>query len=251
MLTESSAESHSRARRVLFPFVGDTAGGSHIAALELAGGLDPTRFEAIVAVHRDGMLWSYLESRGMNALKVPDLRPTPLSGSLRQDGPAMVLATPRLVRLLRLFRVDIVHTNDARMHFLFGVPPPSWPAPSSCCTDTPSSSRASISPPDSRIPYSPSPKTAVTSFRPGQRPESMFVLNPFRPPCSREDPGAWRHRLLNEAGGPSRATVIVGYVANLVPQKRPLMFVENSRTVARPYRREVVLSDVRRHRSRA
>ena len=43
-------------KRVLFPFVGDTVGGSHISTLELALGLDGGRFEAVVAVHREGPL---------------------------------------------------------------------------------------------------------------------------------------------------------------------------------------------------
>ena len=53
----------SARRRVCFPFVGDSVGGSQISAAALIAGLRGSRYEPLVVVHRDGPLQDYLRQQ--------------------------------------------------------------------------------------------------------------------------------------------------------------------------------------------
>ena len=212
-------------RRVLFPFVGDTVGGSHISALELVRALDASRFEPVVAVHREGKLRSFLEGRRMAAERAPKLGLDPFSGNWMQDVAATLLTVPRLARFLRGLRIDIVHTHDARMHFLWGPAAKLARARFVLHLRARVQSRIGIS---SRFADS---ILAISEYCRNQYPpviaaRAQVVLNPFRPPSSAEDRGLCRVRLLAAAKGSPQARSIVGYVANFMHRKRPLVFVE-------------------------
>ena len=214
-----------RARRVLFPFVGDAIGGSHISALELVNGLDRTRFEPVVAIHREGVLFDLLQSRGIGAARAPALFPDPLAGKYTLYSPATLAAAPRLARFLHRNNIDIVHTNDGPMQFL-------WGTASACARSklvmhvrsvggrniTVSSLFADALPVISDF------CRESMSARAARRAE--VVTNPFRPPRLQDDGKASRLRMLETAGTTSDAAAIVGYVANFFEQKRPELFVE-------------------------
>ena len=57
--------------RILFPYVGDTVGGSHISSLTLAQALDPGRYEVVVALHGRGQLDEYLARLGIAPVAAP------------------------------------------------------------------------------------------------------------------------------------------------------------------------------------
>ena len=214
-------------RRVLFPFVGDTVGGSHISAIELVGGLDPARFKPIVTVHQEGTLQSYLESRGIAFERAPNLDLDPFSGNQARDAAAALRTVPRLVRLLRRLRIDIVHTHDARMHFLWGPAAKLSRARFVLHLRNIVQSRISFSSrfADSILAVS---EYCRSHYSPGIAARIHVVPNPFRPPCSKEGRGPCRHRLLDEAGGSPQTKAIVGYVSNFVHRKRPVLFVETA-----------------------
>ena len=213
------------ARRVLFPFVGDAVGGSHISALELARGLDRRRFEPIVSVHRDGKLRSYLECRGLGVERAPDLVWDSFSGNRAQDVVATLLTVLRLIRFLRRFRIDIVHTHDARMHFLWGL------AAQFSRARFVLHMRGRV---QSRIDFSSRFSDSIVTISKycneqvpyAARSRVRVVPNPVRPPSPEEDRGHCRMRLLATANAPPSTKAILGFVANFMHRKRPLMFVE-------------------------
>ena len=102
--------------RVCFPFVGDSVGGSHIASALLIKNFDRDLVEPVVVVHQLGPLSDYFEE-----LSVP-FRVVPLPGfaGARPNFPHIAISQARVLRpLARFIRhegVEIVHTNDLRMH---------------------------------------------------------------------------------------------------------------------------------------
>ena len=109
----------SRPIKIFFPFIGDTVGGSHLSILSLIEELDDTLFDPVIVLHENGVLAEYLEKRGFNCVVAPESR---LAGSGGAFGRliAGLRCAVKLIPLLRQQKVDIVHTNDARMHLSWG-----------------------------------------------------------------------------------------------------------------------------------
>src|SRR5688572_23311361 len=112
--------------RVLFPFVGDTFGGSHISALQLIDALDRDRVQPGILLHRDGELAQRLRDSGRDfVLWQEGGILAPRYSRDRQDvGPLGYVgrALPAMRRYLRKEAIDIVHTNDGRMHVTWAAP---------------------------------------------------------------------------------------------------------------------------------
>lgn len=114
--------------RVLFPFAGgDLVGGSHHSALRLAAGLDRSRFEPVVLVHGEGgRVGALAAQNGLPPMRLD--RPGIIAPRYsRRPGDAsaagyIISGIPRLARLLRRWRIGIVHTNDGRMHMTWALP---------------------------------------------------------------------------------------------------------------------------------
>ena len=107
-------------RRILFPFVGDSLGGSQIATLTLIRQLDAARHVPVLVLEQAGPLADRL-----TALRLPYLTLGPRA--LPGEAPRPLQALARLTRLLPanlalLRREDVwaVHTNDLRMHLAWG-----------------------------------------------------------------------------------------------------------------------------------
>ena len=106
--------------RILFPYVGDTIGGSHFSSSLLIQALQQSEeFEPVVALHQmDGPLLPWLQARGIQPIHIPLHRF--VSGNpkhpLRQLLTWLRITLP-LSRELKKLNVQIVHTNDLRMHF--------------------------------------------------------------------------------------------------------------------------------------
>ena len=220
-----SSRSASSPRRVLFPFVGDTVGGSHISALELVEGLDSSRFMPIVAVHKGGILSSYLSGRGIGGVWAPELGLDPFTGKLLWDMIATFLTVVRLVRFLRRYRIGIIHTHDARMHFLWGLAAKLTNARFVLHMRARVQSRIGISCrfADSII--------LISEYCRGGVPAKVsrkvqVVRNPFRLPCPGNCRVQCRDRLISAAPKSVGTIAIVGYVANFMHRKRPEVFVE-------------------------
>lgn len=114
--------------RVCFPFVGDDLGGSHISALKLIENLDTTSFEPLIVLHQDnGKLASHLRENDLDFKLAPDVfLPSPTSaqngfGKIGSGLDYLVRSLPKLRRYLKQEKVDILHTNDGRIHTLWSL----------------------------------------------------------------------------------------------------------------------------------
>jgi glycosyltransferase involved in cell wall biosynthesis len=101
--------------RVCYPFVGDSVGGAQISTLSLIRAL-PSAVEPVIVVHQDGPLSKLLDDEkipyiGLPLASLAGQQPTPWR-QLR----AMSGSTAALWRFLRRDRIDVVHTQDGRMH---------------------------------------------------------------------------------------------------------------------------------------
>ena len=131
MARDGSIRATGDRKRILFPFVGDDVGGSHFSTLGLVEGLDRARFDPVIALHDGrGRLGAWLGERGVPFVAAPTLPPVlaaARNGRGRAglgDAAAAALATLRLAPLLRRYmregRFDLLHTNDGRMHVVWG-----------------------------------------------------------------------------------------------------------------------------------
>lgn len=102
--------------KIVFPFTGDSVGGSHISALLLASNLDKSRFRPIILLHSKGILANYIQSQ-FPTLEVAflhiDFRRRNRNAFSRLRN--WLAITARITNFLFKERVDIVHTNDSRI----------------------------------------------------------------------------------------------------------------------------------------
>ena len=97
-------------------------GGSHLSAVALVRELDRERYEPVVLCHENGPLTNLLDRMGVEhtILSIPGYVgvgrgiPTHLTALLR--------AVPSISKFIRGHRIEIVHTNDARMHLTWALP---------------------------------------------------------------------------------------------------------------------------------
>lgn len=101
--------------RVLFPFVGDSFGGSHLSALTLIKSLLNENIQPIIAVHQSGIFTTYLNQNNLNWVHldfIPFVKEPPMRNQIR----SLLSASQKIVKYLHKNDIDIVHTNDSRMH---------------------------------------------------------------------------------------------------------------------------------------
>lgn len=100
--------------RVLFPFVGETIGGSHHSATLLIRELPSVNVEPVVLLHRHGPLEKFLADHGITSQALTTL-PMWDGGGLLWSAISFFAVAPRLWWQLRRLGVNIVHVNDGRM----------------------------------------------------------------------------------------------------------------------------------------
>jgi glycosyltransferase involved in cell wall biosynthesis len=217
---------------VCFPFIGDHVGGSHISATGLIRNLDTTRFRPLVVLHdASGPLAEFLRQVGVpfEVAPVPSyINPVEgTSGHGLSTVAAVVRSLLPQVDYLRRRGVDIVHTNDGRVHVTWGLAARLAGAkllwhhrsdPNSlglrCVAPWLANRLVAVS-------HFASPKGWLSARR-----KCSVVRSPFEVSrLLKVDRAAGRERLMTElGGGPSMR--ILGYVGNLQDRKRPLVFVD-------------------------
>ncbi len=209
--------------RVCFPFVGDTVGGSHLSALELIKTLPREEVEPVVVVHCDGPLSQVLNARDVGFEAAPNVELVNYCTIPRQLV-NMVSVAPRLAHFLRSRKIDIVHTNDSRMHLTWG--PAARLAGARFVwhqRSTDPSRRLSL--------YSHLANEVLTvshfckeELSSAIRRRASVVTNPFDTSLPTPDRQLARTKLLDALDLPSQ-TRVVGYFSNFLPSKRPDIFV--------------------------
>jgi glycosyltransferase involved in cell wall biosynthesis len=103
--------------KVLFPYCGDTVGGSHISSLLLVKALSEyTSIQPSVVIHQTGQLQQYLDENQINYSFFPENIKLVKSGPIWKQLWLMFKSAVPLSGFLRKHNIDIVHTNDQRMH---------------------------------------------------------------------------------------------------------------------------------------
>ncbi|MDB5713867.1 MAG: glycosyltransferase [Sphingomonadales bacterium] len=224
------AERSPVARRttICFPFTGDTVGGSHISALGLLKGLDRSRYRVIVVPqYPDGAiarLFADHEVEVATDLEWRDFVPgEPFTAAKFTRAITGILP---VVRFLRRLKVDIVHSNDGRTHATWG------PAARLAGARLIWHHRGDPTALGVRL-VAPLIADWVVSVSDFALPKARFwpalkraevLHSPFDTDL-RIDRSAARATLLQETGLPADS-LIVGYFGNLIPRKRPLLFID-------------------------
>lgn len=206
--------------KVLFPYVGDSVGGSHVSSLILAQALPPGRFEPVVTVHEDGPLTAYLETLGIEPKHAPQVSYAQ-GGAFR--GLRRAAAARPLARFLAEQGIGLVHTQDMRMHMIWGPAARRAGVAHVWHQRTPARAakhaRAALRA-DTLLTVS---NYCATSFPPAMRTAAQVIYNPFTVSALPDRPAA-RAQLRASLGLAPDARCIA-YVANLAPRKRPQCFV--------------------------
>jgi len=215
------------AARVLFPFVGDTVGGSHRSAMLLIQGLDTARHYPLVILHRDGPLRAALAEAGIDAQLASAL---PVFDPMRRGRlgavAALLCGLPRLVRFLRVERIDIVHCNDSRMTVTWALA-----ARLAGCGLVVHQRTRHVR---SRVPTLAAAmahrlvcisRFVADTLPPRLQARAAVIANPFDVAAPVPERAAARARLGQELGIPPEER-IVAFLGTLQDQKRPGVFVE-------------------------
>lgn len=102
--------------KVLFPFIGDTLGGSHISTLSLYEFLPDDYFEKKILIYQKGVLVDYLDSREIDYFLEESLFFADNFCFLKKTI-SILRANLSSLRYINTYSFDIVHTNDMRMHY--------------------------------------------------------------------------------------------------------------------------------------
>lgn len=209
---------------ICYPFVGDSVGGSHISMVPVIDAMPEFEFDPVVAIHQLGPLSDYLESINIDFVQTPPVQLVE-GGTIPTQIARMILSAYPLAAFLRRNHVSIVHTNDARIHFTWGLA-----ARLAGCKfvwhqrSGDNSRRLSI--------YSRLSHAVVTIseycrsiFPPSMASRSIIIHDPVAVTSSVVQGIQIRQKLLAEMNLDSACT-IVGFVGNLTWQKRPLFFVD-------------------------
>lgn len=218
----------SRPKRILFPYVGDSVGGSHISSLTLAKGLPHTRYVPVVAQHQDGPLTQYLSDLNFSATPAPNVAFLN-TGPYRKQFLKAWTGVPKLVRFLREHRIDIVHTHDIRMHIIWGIAAKRAGIPHIWHQRTPTTAKRLDKYTEHASRVLGVSEYCRAQFPPAMRKRSSVLFNPFdipEPANHTEAKAALLGRL-----GLTPEKKIIGFIANLDTRKRPLLFVDIAKSL--------------------
>lgn len=213
--------------RVLFPFVGDSVGGSHVSALLLIEELQTQSVDAHVLLHHTGPLTEALRERGIAYEVLGGPRAVLIGKGQRKKLAQIKWGLTAGAGWLRDQSIDIVHTNDGRMHrtwsFAAGAARVRHVWHQRTVFAASPTLRAAL--PFARRIVSISRYVEGTLPRWARR-KSSIVHNPFHVPnVSREQARAQ----LNRGLGLSDEVKLLAFVGNLSEQKRPSVLVPVAR----------------------
>jgi len=212
-------------RRVCFPFVGDSVGGSQIAAAMLIDGLDRTRYVPRVVLHERGPLADYLAERNVEFEFMPIRAYVGSGRGALANVINLAATTPMLWRYLKRGRMSIVHTQDGRMNQTWGSPARMsgagfvWHQHSKYAVSRLTRQAMALA---NRIICS--SEFVCQSLPAAVKSNALTIENPFDTEVKQLDRIEARHRVLQEVGLPAGGR-IVAFIGNLTAQKRPEVFL--------------------------
>jgi glycosyltransferase involved in cell wall biosynthesis len=112
----------TNALKILFPFVGDSIGGSHLSTLELYKTLREHEYDVVVLLHKsDGPLSKLLKKSGVEYLEIKTVYLSGESPNIAMILYGMILNIPPFVKFILKNNIDIVHGNDLRVNLTWSI----------------------------------------------------------------------------------------------------------------------------------
>ena len=108
--------------KVLFPFVGDSIGGSHRSILELYGFLKNSTATPIFILHKVGVLSDLLDSFNIQYEYIPIKNLAGESPNLFKIAFDIVFSYFKIRKFIYKNKIDIVHGNDLRINLTWSLP---------------------------------------------------------------------------------------------------------------------------------
>lgn len=108
-----------KVKKIIFPFVGDSIGGSQISTIELIKILKKKKFKVDVFVHTDGPLYDYLKVHDIKCINLkllPKNFHNPISLFLN-----IIKCAFKNKNLINKKFVKYIYTNDIRMHYFWSL----------------------------------------------------------------------------------------------------------------------------------
>lgn len=220
---------------VCIPFIGDEFGGSHISVMKLIQNLDAARVRPLLVLHqKDGELAAYLGRQRLDFIMTPDVEILARRSQRRQNKAHLSIAwtyltksVPQMRAFLMAHGVDVVHTNDGRMHA-------SWALAARVAgakliwhhRGAPDALGVNF-----LAPILANHIVTVSRFARPHRPilpvrhKLSVIHSPFDHPEEIPDRRLARKALIDELGC-SAETHFLGYFGQLIDRKRPVAFVE-------------------------
>ena len=112
-----------RRLKVLFPFVGDSIGGSHLSSVELFKAIKLIVVDPIILLHEnDGSLSKFLDKEGIVYQFIPSNCLAGSSPGIFSIAIGMIKNVVKFRRFLIGENIDIVHGNDLRINLSWSLP---------------------------------------------------------------------------------------------------------------------------------
>ena len=108
--------------KVLFPFVGDSVGGSHNSIIELHKELTNNNVHSIILVHRKGPLSSYLDSIGIKYSYLSMHNFAGESPNFLSILYNILINFNKISKYIKKNKFSIVHGNDLRINLTWSLP---------------------------------------------------------------------------------------------------------------------------------
>lgn len=108
----------AKLKTILFPFDGNSLGGSHISSILLSKNLNKY-YKALIIHNKEGVLIDYLKKINLASLYTPYLAFNNRWIIFELINPFSIL---KKAHFLRKKNIDIVHTNDIKMHLTWFLP---------------------------------------------------------------------------------------------------------------------------------
>lgn len=108
--------------KILFPFVGDSVGGSHLSTLELYKILKENGHDVVISLHkRDGPLSKLLKKSNIEYIEIKTAYLAGESPNILMIFFGMISNILPFVKFIRKNNIDIVHGNDLRINLTWSV----------------------------------------------------------------------------------------------------------------------------------
>ncbi len=108
--------------RVLFPFIGDSVGGSHNSIIQLYFGLQKTEANPIILIHNEGPLSDFLNDLNIPYVILPIKKPAGENPNIFSILLRVISNFNKIRTFIKKNDIDIVHGNDLRINLTWSLP---------------------------------------------------------------------------------------------------------------------------------